>query len=54
MILLQTRYLTLSKPKMRAEMKPETTELILGGFTASPFTKKRIQQFVRAYKESRP
>jgi hypothetical protein len=47
-------HIKVGRAKMRADMKPETAQLILGGFTASPFTKKRIQEFVRAYKESRP
>lgn len=46
-------HIKVGRAKMRPDLKPKMTQLILDGFTASPFTKKRIQQFVRAYKESR-
>ena len=41
------------RAKMHANLGTEKTQLILDGFLASDFTKKRILQFVRAYKEAR-
>jgi hypothetical protein len=40
--------------KMHADMKPSCTTLILDGFLASDFTKKRIVEFVRQYKAFKP
>jgi hypothetical protein len=36
--------------KMREQLADEKTRLILDGFTASDFTKKRVRDFARAYK----
>ena len=44
-------HLNKGRAKMHANMSPDNTRLILDGFTASQFTKKRIQQFARAYKK---
>ena len=42
-------YLQSGIAKRHADMSPERTELILRGFLASNFTKKRVSRFVREY-----
>jgi hypothetical protein len=44
-------HIQMGRAKRHADMRAEVVRLILDGFTASRFTKKRIQQFVRDYKK---
>ena len=38
------------RAKRHSDMTANLTALVLGGFTASPFTKNRIVDFIRKYK----
>ena len=37
------------RAKLQSDMTPSLTALVLGGFTASPFTRNRIFGFIRNY-----